>query len=131
MTDHYGRRIPKHAHGTANLGGFYSSTARSMDAMMSLFDRIVDPALLVRRITITANHLRHESADDGAYEQFNLFAESEPGQDTLFLEREKRRQHALIHIKRKYGKNAILKGMNLLEGATMRDRNRQIGGHKA
>ena len=131
VTDHYGRRIPKHAHGTANLGAFCSSTARSMDAMMSLFDRIVDPALLVRRITITANHLRHESAAEGTYEQFDLFAESEPEQNALFLEREKRRQHALIHIKRKYGKNAILKGMNLLEGATMRDRNRQIGGHKA
>ena len=131
VTDHYGRRIPKHAHGTANLGGFYSSTVRSTEAMMALFDRIVDPALLVRRITITANHLRREWAEEPVYEQVDLFSRGEPERDALFLEREKRRQHALIRIRHKYGKNAILRGMNLLEGATMRDRNRQIGGHKA
>ena len=98
---------------------------------MALFDRIVDPALLVRRITITANHLRREWAEEPVYEQVDLFSRGEPERDTLFLEREKRRQHALIRIRHKYGKNAILRGMNLLEGATMRDRNRQIGGHKA
>ena len=134
VTDHYGRKIPKHAHGTANLSRLTSSTKLIVDAVMALYDRIVDPKLLVRRINLTAARVCDErtAADCRTYEQLDLFAEDERQEEREFsLEREKRRQQAVIHIKKKYGKNAIIKGMNLEEGATAMDRNRQIGGHKA
>ena len=94
----------------------------------------MDPKLLVRRINLTAARVCDErtAADCRTYEQLDLFAEDERQEEREFsLEREKRRQQAVIHIKKKYGKNAIIKGMNLEEGATAMDRNRQIGGHKA
>ena len=138
VTDHYGRKIPKHAHGTANLPRLNSSTAMITDAVMELFDRIVDPNLLVRRVNLVAARVVPESAlpREGGMEQLDLFTDFEAEQkrreeEDAALEREKRRQQAVIQIKKKYGKNAILKGMNLEEGATSRDRNRQIGGHKA
>ena len=134
VTDHYGRRIPKHAHGTANLPGHTSSTREITEAVMALFDRIVAEDLLVRRVNIVACHILRETdvVPSGVGEQLDLFAEPEdPGQKEEARQREKRRQQAVIGIKKKYGKNAILKGMNLEEGATARDRNRQIGGHKA
>ena len=137
VTDHYGRSIPKHAHGTANLGVHTSSTARITEAVMALFDRIVDPKLLVRRVNIVAAHVLQEDqiSAEPAVEQLDLFAaadrEQEQKEVQAALERERRRQKAVIHIKKKYGKNAIVKGMNLEEGATAMDRNRQIGGHKA
>lgn len=132
-TDHYGRSVPKHAHGTANLGGFTASTRRIIDAVTELFDSIVDPQLLCRRINLSANHLKREAEAVFAaqVEQLNLFAEDGKTEETEPPEREKRRQQAVIAIRKKYGKNAILKGMNFKEGATARERNAQIGGHKA
>lgn len=137
-TDHYGRKIPKHAHGTANLNRRTSSTMLIMEAVMELFERIADKNLLVRRINITANHVVDEksAAEHGSFEQLNLFTDYEAVQkkkaeEEAALAREKRMQEAVITIKKKYGKNAVLKGMNLEEGATTASRNRQIGGHKA
>ena len=134
VTDHYGRKVPKHAHGTVNLQGYTSSTREITGAVTELFDRIVDENLLVRRINIVACHvLREEAAPkDGGMEQLDLFAAAEDTAETQQQrQREKCRQKAVINIKKKYGKNAILKGMNLEEGATARARNAQIGGHKA
>lgn len=138
VTDRYGRSIPKHAHGTANLPRLNSSTALITEAVMDLFDRIVDPDLLVRRINLVAANVRPESEarQETENQQLDLFSDLDDQQrrreqEDAALEREKRRQKAVLTIKKKYGKNAILKGMNLEEGATARDRNRQIGGHKA
>ena len=137
-TDHYGRKIPKHAHGTANLKKPTSSTMLIMDAVTELFDRIVDPNLLVRRVNIAANHVVPESdvPTETVMEQLDLFTDYEAEEkkreeENAALEREKRRQQAVLTIRKKFGKNAILKGMNLEEGATTMDRNNQIGGHKA
>ena len=137
-TDRYGRKVPKHAHGTTNLKRQTSSTAIIMDAVMELYDRIVDKKLLVRRITITANKLVSEDLvqEKESYEQLQLFTDYEEvkrgrEKEEAALEKEKRIQHAMLDIKKKFGKNAILKGMNLEEGATAKDRNSQIGGHKA
>ena len=132
--DHYGRRIPKHAHGTTHLDRPNSSTTRITEAVMALYDRIIDPALLVRRINITAAHVLPEGAADSnaGFEQMDLFGDQARIEaENEALEREKRRQKAVLRIKRRFGKNAIVKGMNLEEGATAMDRNRQIGGHKA
>jgi DNA polymerase V len=137
-TDHYGRQVPKHAHGTANLGGHTSSTRQIMAATMELFDRIADPNLLARRVTVVANHVtdRASAPESRPAEQLDLFTDH-AAQDAMrkaeavALERERRMQEAMLSIKKKYGKNAILKGMNLEEGATTMERNRQIGGHRA
>ena len=139
-TDRYGRQIPKHAHGTENLGEATSSSRRIIEAMMALYDRIVDPALLVRRITVTANHVvsEEEARQSRAAipEQLSLFVdyealEREAETEREELERERKMQETVIALKKKFGKNAVIKGMNLQEGATAKDRNRQIGGHKA
>ena len=138
VTDHYGRRIPKHSHGTANLGRFTSSTKTILQAVDRLYDEIVDEKLLIRRLNIVACRItREEEAPvNNTLEQLDLFSNPEDqgrrfAQEEAQREREKRRQQAMLIIKKKYGKNAILKGMNLEEGATARDRNAQIGGHKA
>lgn len=139
VRDHYGRQIPKHAHGTINLDGHTSSTKKIMCATSELYDRIVDQKLLIRRINITANHVITETAaigKSGTYEQIDLFTdyaalEEKQKQEHAELEREKRMQKTMLSIKKKYGKNAILKGMNLKEDATAKDRNAQIGGHQA
>ena len=134
VTDHYGRKVPKHAHGTVNLSRATSSTRWIVDAVMELYDRIVDPKLLVRRINLTAARVRAEQMESQSqtFEQLDLFSDlQQQEEEDAALEREKRRQQALLHIKKKYGKNAIVKGMNLEEGATAMDRNKQIGGHKA
>ena len=134
VTDHYGRKVPKHAHGTVNLSRATSSTRWIVDAVMELYDRIVDPKLLVRRINLTAARVRAEQMESRCqtFEQLDLFSDlQQQEEENAALEREKRRQQALLHIKKKYGKNAIVKGMNLEEGATAMDRNKQIGGHKA
>ncbi len=128
--DFYGRQMPKHAHGTENLSRFTASTRLITGAVMTLFDRITDPTLLVRRITLCANRLIPEPAGCEGEEQLNFFEEPRDDQ-TKNLEREKRRQQAVIGIRKKYGKNAILKGTSLREGATAFQRNGQIGGHKA
>ena len=139
VKDHYGRQIPKHAHGTANLDGHTSSTKKILCAASDLFDRIVDKNLLVRRLNIVANHVLPEAdapkKNDG-YEQLDFFTDyaardAEREKEKAELAREKKMQQAMLIIKKKYGKNAILKGMNLEEGATAKDRNSQIGGHKA
>ena len=134
VTDHYGRKVPKHAHGTANLRVFNSSTREITEAVMELYDRIVDADLLVRRVNIVACHVLRETdaPKSGSMEQLDLFAAAEDSEkQEQQRQREKRRQQAVIGIQKKYGKNAILKGMNLEEGATARSRNQQIGGHKA
>lgn len=118
--DRYGRTIPKSAHGTANLGTTSCSTKKIMTAVMELYDRIVSKELLVRRVTLSANNLVEES-----YEQLDIF--TDPAEQA----RERKMQEAMLSIKKKFGKNAILKGTNLEEGATTRDRNNQIGGHRA
>ncbi len=137
-TDFYGRKVPKHAHGTANLGRHTASTRLITDAVMELFERICDKNLLVRRINISANHVLYEDSvpDTSIPEQLDLFTDIEEldrkrQEEENALLREKKRQQALVNIKKRYGKNAILKGMNFEEGATARDRNSQIGGHKA
>lgn len=128
-TDHYGRRVPQHAHGTANLPRYSASSREIIQAVMELYDRIVNPQLLIRRINLTANHVVRENyMPTGQTEQLDLFADAGAEQDR---QKEKRRQLAVLQIRKKYGKNAILKGMNLEEGATAKDRNAQIGGHKA
>ena len=137
-TDRYGRKIPKHAHGTGNIGRKTSSTHLIMEAVLSLYDDIVNPKLMIRRINITANHVIPEAdaERETQFEQLSLFEDAEQEelrkqQEEKELAREKRMQHAVIDIKKKFGKNAILRGMNLEEGATARNRNNQIGGHRA
>lgn len=137
-TDHYGREVPKHAHGTGNLGRHTSSTKRIMEAVSELFDNIVDRNLLIRRINVTANHVIEEAAMPKGQEaeQLDLFTdyaeeEAKRKAEETELERERTMQLAMLTIKKRYGKNAILKGMNFEEGATAKDRNSQIGGHKA
>ena len=139
VKDHYGRQIPKHSHGTQNLGRHTSSTKLILDATSELFDRIANQDLLIRRLNIAANHVIDEASapkPDAAFEQLDLFTdyaarEAEQKKEEADLERERKMQRAVLTIRRKYGKNAILKGMNLEEGATAKDRNEQIGGHKA
>lgn len=139
VTDRYGRQIPKHAHGTENLESFTSSTQKVVEAASVLYDRIVDKNLLIRRMNITANNIVEEKAapqKNNSYQQLDLFTdyaaeEEQEKQEALRLDRERKLQEATITIKKKFGKNAILKGMSLQEGATAKNRNEQIGGHKA
>ena len=137
-TDMYGRKVPKHAHGTANLAGYTSSTRQIMEAVTALYDHIVDKNLLVRRLNLVANNvLTEQSAREAeASEQLDFFSVTEKAQaqyveEQKERERERRRQQAMLSIKKKFGKNAIVKGMDLQEGATAMQRNAQIGGHKA
>lgn len=137
-TDRYGRKVPKHAHGTANLPGASSSTKGILDAVMNLYDRIVDRNLTIRRVTIAANRLVEErlTAGQERYEQLDLFTdyaalERQKQEEAAKLQKEKKVQKAILDVQKKYGKNALVKGMNLQEGATTLERNAQIGGHKA
>ena len=137
-TDRYGRHVPKHAHGTANLSCQTSSTKLIMKAVEELYDRIINPDLLVRRITVVASRVVPESEAEQkeVFEQLDLFTdyqalEQEREQEKKELDKEKRIHKAILDIQKKYGKNAVLKGMNFEEGATTRERNGQIGGHKA
>lgn len=122
--DWYGRPVPKPAHGTANLPRQTSSTRQICDAVLQLFDRIVNPALLVRRMYVVAARLVDENQIKAV--QLDLF--EEPGEDSA---RERSRQEAILAIRRKFGTNSILTGTNFDEGATGRERHKQIGGHKA
>lgn len=141
VTDYYGRAVPKHAHGTYNLAGFTSSTENVIDAALKIYDKEVDKELLIRRVYVVANHIIDEdnatvSEEPVQYEQMDLFTDysardDEKQADEEKLDKEKRIQSAMIGIKQKYGKNAILRGTSLQDGATAKDRNRQIGGHKA
>lgn len=136
--DRYGRAVPKSAHGSINLGRQTSSTKLILDAATELFERIVDKNLLIRRVNIAANHVVDEAAVQKTdnFEQLNLFTDyaavqAKKEEEEAGLAREKKIQQAMLEIKKKHGKNAILKGMNLEEGATTVNRNGQIGGHKA
>ena len=135
-TDRYGRQVPVHAHGTANMERPTSSESILMEKAGELFDRIVNPDLLVRRITLSANHLVHETdiQPNSRAVQLDLFTdyeqlEKEQKAEEAMLAKERRRQEAVLQIKKKFGKNAILKGLNYADGATQRERNQQIGGH--
>ena len=136
--DRYGRLVPKHAHGTANLKKKTSSTSQIMEAVLELYDRIVDENLLIRRVYVTANHVVDEQtiSEETEFTQMDLFTdyhavaeEQKAGQEKR--EKERRLQEAMLSVKKKYGKNAMLKGTNLQEGASMQERNNQIGGHHA
>lgn len=137
--DNYGRKVPKHAHGTVNLKTRTSSTKQIAEAVMELYDSIVDKSLLVRRINVTANHLLDEdeaNREKNHFVQMDLFTdydalEKQQQEKEAHLKKERALQEAVLTAKKKYGKNAILKGMNLEEGATTIERNQQIGGHKA
>ena len=138
-TDPYGRQVPKQAHGSINLDGYTSSTRRIMRAVTELFDRIVDKNLLIRRMYVVANRVLREAdapkkRDDAVqldfFTDYAAEAEKQKAEDEA-LARERRIQNATLAIKKKYGKNALFKGMNLEEGATAKERNAQIGGHKA
>ena len=136
--DRYGRRVPQHTHGTANLTHPTSSSKLITDAVARLYDRIVNPKLLVRRIYITTNHVVKSDAvkNTEAPQQLDLFADNEVvvqrhRSEQKRLKKEQRVAEATLAIKRRYGKNAILKGLNYAEGATARERNKQIGGHRA
>lgn len=133
-TDRYGRKIPKTAHSSENIGRYTSSTKLICETAMSLFDRIVDKELLVRRMYIVANHIitENDAEKEHEYIQLNLFSDTGKQEaEENELKKEKDMQKAILKIKSKYGKNSIIKGMNLKEGATALERNRQIGGHKA
>ncbi len=135
-TDFYGRQVPKHARGTVNIGRKTSSTRLITDAVLKVYDEVVNPYLLIRRINITANNVVPEdtTSQGAAPYQLSLFEtydEEQLKKEDAELERERKIQETLIGIKNKFGKNAILKGLNLQEGATAKDRNEQIGGHKA
>ena len=137
-TDRYGRAIPKHAHGTANMEEYTASTRRIVTAALELFDRIVDCSLLVRRFYLTATRVADERSapDKKAFEQMDLFtdyaaSQERKAEESAELEREKKVQRTMLDIKRRFGKNAILKGMNLEDGATAKERNNMIGGHRS
>ena len=135
VVDHYGRKIPKHAHGTENLKEWTASSKILIDKILLLYDRIVNPDLLIRRVNIAANHVitEKEGVNKQSYKQLTLFQDfsEESKENEQKLEKEKRIQRAMLDVKSKYGKNAILKGMNMQEGAMTIERNKQIGGHKS
>ena len=132
-TDHYGRPIPKHAHGTGNIDRWTSSTRRIMAAMLDIYDRVADPDLLIRRVNVVAaNLIRERDIPEEGPQQLDLFTDyGALERQRAADEKEKRLQKTTLQLQRRYGKNAILKGMNLQEGATAKERNAQIGGHKA
>lgn len=134
--DHYGRRVPYHAHGTVNFNHFTSSSSLILKKVTELFDRIVDPMLLIRRLTLATNHLIQEDEAKRRVQavQLDLFEDLQ-GEDQVLSEtdkaRERKQQETIIRLRQRFGKNAILKGLNFADGATQRNRNQQIGGHKA
>ena len=137
-TDYYGRQVPKHAHGTANMSRQTSSTKLITEAVVELFDRIVNKDLLVRRLNLTVNHVVSEAEANRqtAPLQLDLFTDYEElarlqDAEKAELDKERRIQEAQLAIKQRFGKNAILRGLNFEDGATAKERNKQIGGHKA
>lgn len=138
-TDYYGRQVPKPAHGSMNLSGYTSSSSEIISAAASLFDQIVDRSLLVRRMYLVTNHVVDENKvqqESSAPVQLDLFTDYDAMQKEKEVKEEKlakerRIQETLLDIKKRFGKNAILKGLNFEDGATAKDRNQQIGGHKA
>ncbi len=130
VIDYYGRPVPKHAHGTINLDSHTSSSKAIINAVLSLYDRIVNKDLLIRRLNICTNHIIKEELKAKGQQQLTFDFSPSPT-DGESLKKERRMQEALINIKRRFGKNAILKGTSYAEGATAIQRNKQIGGHKA
>ncbi len=137
-TDRYGRQVPKHAHGTINLDTKTSSTETIMKAVLELYENITNKNLLIRRLNITANRVVDEKTiqTEPVFEQMDLFTdyaavEKEQKIEEKKREKERKLQEAMLSVKKKYGKNAMLKGTDLQEGATAIDRNKQIGGHRA
>ncbi len=138
VADHYGRKVPKPSHGSINLSPATSSTTEIMKAVSELFDRVALPGVLIRRMNVTANHLIPEEdvVYEKEFEQLDLFTdyslvEQQKKEEQEKRQKEKNLQQAILNVKKKYGKNAILRGMNFREGATAIERNGQIGGHKA
>jgi hypothetical protein len=138
VTDYHGRQVPKHAHGTVNLKIATSSSRIITEAVAGLYQKIANPNLLTRRLNLSANHVVDEKQvqQDSSPVQLDLFndsmeAQNERKQERKKIAKERRVQEALLGIKKKYGKNAVLKGLNYDEGATAKERNKQIGGHKA
>ena len=130
--DRYGRRVPQHAHGSFNLGNFSSSSKLLVQAAADLYERITDSNLLVRRLTLAANHvLPVQAAAEKQERELSLFDFGNEAVQQAAGQRENRLQQAQLEIKRRFGNNAVLKGMSLLDGATAKERNEQIGGHKA
>ncbi len=136
--DRYGRSVPKHAHGTEHLARYSSSGKEIAKIALALFDRVVDGSLLIRRLNLTACNVISENdiPEAPAVEQLDLFTDysaqqEQQAKEAAELERERRMQEAILSIKGKYGKNAILKVHSLEDGATARERNGTIGGHKA
>ena len=134
--DRYGKKIPHQAHGTINLECQTSSTKIIMQKVMELYHKITNPELLLRRMYVTANHVVSKSEIKEEIVQYSLFddvekLEEKRRQENTILEKENNLQKAMIDIKDKFGKNAILKGLNFREGATTIERNGQVGGHKA
>lgn len=134
--DRYGRKIPKSAHGSINLENYTSSTKKIMNAVITLYRQIVDKNLQVRRMYVVANHIKSENDVSEKFVQLDLFADTEEIErrqqaEKKSDEKERSIQKAVISIKERFGKNAVLKGMNLQEGATTIERNGQVGGHKA
>lgn len=135
VCDHYGRRIPKHAHGTIHLG-YYTSSSKALEkAMLQLYDKIITPGLWIRRVQVVAANVQKETEVTKAavYQAVDLFAAPEPAGTILSDDeaRERKRQRAILQIQKKYGKNALIKGRNFEAGAMTRERNGQVGGHKA
>ena len=138
-TNHYGKAVPKHAHGSFNFEKPTSSSRLIMEATAELFDRCVNPDLLLRRLNLTTNHVVSEASvavQDAAPQQLDLFTdyealEKQRQEEQAKLDKERRMQEAQLKIKQRFGKNAILRGLNFEEGATAKERNEQIGGHRA
>ena len=135
-SDHYGRKVPKSAHGSVNLGKHTSSTKNIIEKVLGLYDRIVDRDLTVRRLCLAANHIISEQEVKEDAVQLELFTDYDAlvrkqEAEAAMLDREKKMQRAILAIRKKYGKNAILKGMNFEEGATTIERNGEVGGHRA
>lgn len=136
--DHYGRRVPYHSHGTTNLERYTSSSRLIAGQVTELFDRIANPALLIRRLTLDANRLlpeamvppRHQEAQLELFVDYDELERQQKAEEET-LAREHRRQEAIIRLRKQFGKNSVLTGLNYTEGATQRKRNRQIGGHQA
>lgn len=139
VTNHYGKPVPKHAHGTFNFEKPTSSSRLIMDGAAELYDRCVNSDLLIRRLNLTTNHVVSEtsvSAQDKTPQQLDLFTGYEAlawqrQKEQAKFDKERRIQEAQLRIKQRFGKNAILRGLNFKEGATAKERNQQIGGHKA
>jgi DNA polymerase V len=139
--NYYGKPVPKHAHGTFNFKKPTSSSRLIMNGATDLFDHYVNPDLLIRRLNLTTNHVKDEvilnaNPTTENYEQLDLFTDYEAldkqkKAEKARLEKERRMQEAQLKIKQRFGKNAILRGLNFEEGATAKDRNKQIGGHRA